>query len=696
MPSRNYWAEAMQGASTPAASESAPSQDYWGAANAPPPVAPRYSELRNPAPGDAVAGSLGRRIVEGGAGMGTVAAASFATDPEQRRRIIASRLFPNLPPNEAQARVFYGDDGRLAAVGQDGVPRYVDPAALSRGGVANVPGWVASGAGGVPAMTGGLVGGMAAGPASLVAGPLAAAGGAAVGDAVRQNIAGAMDPGDAWTGEGTPYNYGQTAREAALAGAGQAAGALVNRAMAPNALRLPERDVGRVARDPAVTATGRQASTDAAAQGVDLSTGQATGLPSLLTMEDAALRNPATMDRATAFYQQQGQQMQAAGRQMLDRISPVDDITQGSQAFREAAGDVPNVVRRQANAAARPAYQAAENAGNVVSPDLAALMDNPAVSDAMTRARQTYRIARQGAAPETPDFGLWDLTRRELGDMARQARMTGDNTRGAAYEDVLSRLAGRLDEAFPTYAQARATAAPGQRLAATLQETAAGTSGAAGVDDRARAILAPIFERSNPQYVRQARDAFMQAGRSEEWNAGIRSYLQDAIARASTSQAGLNPAMLRRQIWANVEDGVRANMQAAMTPDQFAGFNRFMQTVEQVARTFPQNSLTAQRLGGQEAMRAAGEDGGNRLLRGLGKTLSPDVANVVRDGLNRVADWRNARNVAGVIDNLFSPQGLQYLEQMARLNPASRRAIVATGQFLAQSAGAAQPNAPQE
>lgn len=671
---------------------------FYREATAPPPVAPRFTELRNPSPTNPVARSMGRPIEEGGAGIGTVAAASLSTDREQQRRIIAARLFPNLPPQEAQARVFYGDDGRLAAVGMDGQPRYVEPRSLTAGGVANVPGWVASGAGGVPAIAGGLLAGAAASPASVVAGPLAAAAGAAAGDAVRQNVAGMLDPGDAFTGEGAPYNWQQTGIEAGLAGAGQAAGAIVNRAMAPNALRIPERDVGTVARNPAVTQAGRAAADNAALQGVDLSAGQATGLPSLLTMEDAALRNPATMDRAAGFFERQGQQMQGAARNMLAGISPVDDITQASQGFREAAGEVPNVVRRQANAAARPSYEAAQNAGQVVSPDLAALMDNPAVEDAMRRARATYRIARQGDAPATPDFNLWDLTRRELDDMARTARREGNRTVASAYEDVVGRLRERLDEAYPTYPAARATAAPGQRLAATLEETATGTAGAAGVDDRARQVLAPIFERSNPQYVRQAREAFMQAGRGDEWNAGIRAYLQDAIARASTSQAGLNPAMLRRQVWANMEDGVRANMQAAMTPEQFAGFNRFMQTVERVAQTFPTNSLTAQRLGGQEAMRAAGEDGFNRLLRGVGTVFSDQVLSVVRRGLGGIADWRNARNVAAVIDNLFSPQGLQYLEQMARLSPASRGAIVATGQFLARGAGAtdADPNAPQE
>jgi hypothetical protein len=691
----SYWAQAVSEAQPPANDEPQ-SGGYWNEATQPPPRPGRYTELRNPSPTNPVARTMGLPIQEGGAGLGTVAATSFATDREQARRIAASRLFPNLPPTEAQARVFYGDDGRLAAVGEDGVPRYVEANTLGRGGVRNVPAWVASGAGGVPAMAGGIAGGAVGGSTTLVAGPAAAAAGAAAGDAARQGVASYLDPGDAFTGEGAGYNIGQTAREAGLAAAGQLAGALVNRAMAPNALRIPERDVGQVARNPGVTQAGRAAHENAAAQGVDLSTGQATGLPSLLTMEDAAMRNPATMDRATQFYTQQGAQMQGAAQRMLSGISPVDDITQASQGFREAAGEVPGVVRRQANAAARPAYQAAENAGQVVSPDLAAMMDNPAIQQAMQRARETYRIAYQRAAPDTPDFRLWDLTRRELGDLGREARQAGRRTIASSYEDVLSNLSGRLDDAYPTYARARATAAPGQRLAATLEDTATGAAGGAGVDDRARQILAPIFERANPQYVRQARDAFFQAGRGEEWNAGIRAYLQDAIARASTSQAGLNPAMLRRQIWANVEDGVRANMQAAMTPEQFAGFNRFMQTVEQVARTFPQNSLTVQRLGGQEAMRAAGEDGANRLLRGVGRTLSPDVANVVRDGLNRVADWRNQRNVSAVIDNLFSRDGLQYLEQMARLNPSSRGAIVATGQFLARGAGAGEAPQPPE
>jgi hypothetical protein len=77
---------------------------------------------------DPVGQSTGKPIQEDRApGIGVQAAGSMATDPEQKRRIIAQQLFPDLGPQAAQARVFYGPNGRMAAVGMDGQPYYVDP-----------------------------------------------------------------------------------------------------------------------------------------------------------------------------------------------------------------------------------------------------------------------------------------------------------------------------------------------------------------------------------------------------------------------------------------------------------------------------------------------------------------------------------------------------------------------------------------
>lgn len=640
-----------------------------------------------------VADAMGKDIREGGAGVGTIAAGSLATDKEQQRRIVASQMFPNMDAREALSRVAYAPDGRLYAVGEDGTPAYVDPQNLSlRNPSSFAPGnlarQAASLAGGSLPVAGGIAGGVASGATSLVAGPALAAGGAAAGDAARQFGARYMDPGDPFANGAKPgYDLLQTAMEAGLAGAGQMGGALFNRMIAPNTLRVSEQDARLLARNPNAVAAARQNADEAAGIGVNLTPGQASGTRSLLQYEDAAMQRPDLVDRASGFYQNQGKQLQAAGQNVLADISPQADKTMGSQAFREAAGEVPNVVRRQANATARPAYEAAERAGNALTPDLAAMMDNPAVQDAMTQARSTYRIARQSVAPEAPDFTLWDLTRRSLRDMAQKARMSGDRTQASALDDVLGRLSERLDDAFPSYPAARAAAAPGQRLAATLEETATGAAGATGVDDRARNILAPIFERSNPQYVAETRKAFAQAGRESEWNQGVRAYLQDVFDRASRSQEGLNASMLRRQVWGNVDN--REALRAAMTPQQFEGFDRFLRVVENVSRTYPQNSLTAMRGNAQAALSEAAQDTGTRALAVAERATSP-----IRfaDTLGSIFEWvkqgRIDRNASRIVDNLFSPDGVAYLEQMARMGPNTKQAATLTSYFLTRMGAA--------
>ena len=184
---------------------------------------------------DPVGQSTGKPIQEDRApGIGVQAAGSMAADPEQKRRIIAQQLFPDLGPQAAQARIFYGPNGRMAAVGMDGQPYYVDPdrpdfSALRTFSPANLVSNVGALAGPAPPTVGGIGAGAAAGPTSLIAGPLLAAGGAAVGDLVRQTIAGKLDPGVQTTPgaplQPVPYNLRQTGGEALGAGAGQLAGA---------------------------------------------------------------------------------------------------------------------------------------------------------------------------------------------------------------------------------------------------------------------------------------------------------------------------------------------------------------------------------------------------------------------------------------------------------------------------------------
>jgi Mannosyl-glycoprotein endo-beta-N-acetylglucosaminidase len=635
-----------------------------------------------------VAQSTNKPIAEGQQpGVVTQAEINLATDPDQRRRIAAAQLFPGMAPLAAQSRMFYGPDGRLAAVGTNGQPFYVDPVSprlsLDNPRLGNPLLYAASGAGGALPVVGGIAGGAMAGPGSLVLGPGLAAGGAATGDLARQALARHFDP----SATPPPIDYGEAIREGVLSGAGQLGGGVLSNAISPNLLRISPAEVNLLRAGPIMPDT-QAAYANARAQGVNLTPGQATGLASLRQYEDAATTMPGTVDRATGFYRSQGNQLQAAAQNMLSGISPIADKNAAAEAFQGGAEDAIRLTRQNANAKARPSYDAAQRAGQVMSPDLMQLEQQPAIEAAMEKAKVSYQNLYRRPAPDMPDFALWDLTKRQLDDAHTTAVRAGERTDAMAIDSLRGDLLTHLDAAYLTYGTARATAAPGQSLAARLEASGVGTVADKTGDERARAIMAPIFGDQagvNPRAVAEARDAFAQAGRSNEWYAGVRSYIQDAFDRSSRSQEGLNPSMLRNQVWGNVDN--KDAIQAALTPQQYQGFDNFMRTVEQTARTFPKNSLTATRINSGEALRGAAANQGNvRAVRMIMSAFSPiRLANTFGAAGDTMAANLQQRNLQQIVGRLFSPDGLQYLRAMSAYSPKSLRAIQATSQLIARA-----------
>ena len=118
---------------------------------------------------------------------------------------------------------------------------------------------------------------------------------------------------------------------------------------------------------------------------------------------------------------------------MLDPISSAADKTDAALQFQLATDDATRIVRQQANAQARPYYDAARAGGQALSPDLAQLMDNPAVQEAMTAARKDYSTsstARPRRIP--PDFDLWNMTKQQLDTAYKTAKDAGNNSTTAA------------------------------------------------------------------------------------------------------------------------------------------------------------------------------------------------------------------------------------------------------------------------
>jgi hypothetical protein len=698
-------------------------------------------------------------------GMADQAVINLSTDPAQKLRIAASRLFPD-DPNGAQ-RLGYDKDNRMYAVGPDDKPYYVDPISprvnlgpLSRAMGATMPGqffrlftetpsgsnepsrlgnplsWAASGAGGVLPMFGGILGGAAAAPTSMVAGPVMAAGGAAAGDAARQGLARYFDP----SSNPPPMDYGSMAKEAALSGAGQFLGAGAARMMNPNPLGLSAGEVNLLRQPNGITPQAREAYARAEAQGVPLSMGQATGLPSFLGFEDAARNNPLLVDRAKSFYGPQSQALDRAGQNMLEKISPVFDKTEGAQMFQAGAGDAIKYTRQEANRLARDAYNRAEA---VVMPPPVPGQTRPILGPTETPSvsGQPYVAGKNAPLPEdrfklydllgTPDgarayeagrtfaandgyrlptiqeiekgatipFEGWDHMKRRFQRFAEEERQRGDNTRASQFTDMADAIKQEVIKVNPPYGEALEIVAPGQAFARRLEESGLGKVSELTGDERARAIMNPVFAGNNPQAISKARDAFTAAGKTDEWNAGVRSYIQDALDKAGKSQDGLNPARLHGDLFGNAD--TRKAIKAGLSPEQYEGFENFVKTVGDAARTYPMNSLTAMR---QEANKNLAGAAGNsptvkaiRAARNLGTVTS--WPNVIGRLFGQVEQRAIQRDMSRIIDNLFTPDGMKYLEEMSKYSPGSVRMVNATGQIIGRSlpnplapeAGAANP-----
>ena len=609
-----------------------------------------------------------------------LARASLPTDTDQRIRVMAADLFPGMDIGMA-ARRFGLSNGRLFYVAQDNKPYWAEPQVT-----ANPQDLVASSAtlaGPAMSFIGGAAGGVGSGPMSI----LGAAGGAAAGDAARQFAAQAVVP------EGPPgttqpeYDPWQTASEAATAAGGQAVGLGVGRLLTHNPAGVGALDRSN-ARVVARSGAADAAQAEAQAQGVPLSFGQATNLRSAREAERALASDPVTADAMQAFYEKQRTSLRAAVLREADALAPGRTADEAAGNFREAAGQVGNTVRRQANATARPFYQAAEPQ----AVDISAL--SPDVQPIVAQAIKTVRgdaiegIPLRGAADDS--VLVLDATRKHLDDLIQEARQAGRGNRARLLQGARDELDAAL-KTNPDYAQALAAAQPGQAAAARIEASATARAGDSATDAPARQITAPMFDfkRISPAGIAQARTDFTQAGKLDEWNQGLRAYIESTLDTASRgTDGGASATRLRAEIWADPR--ARAAMKAAMDGPQFASFERLMQVVEHVARTLPENSATANKLMSSEMVERMSQGTGARAIQLAGRLFSPlrlaDTAGAAADRLSWGLTQKGKEALAAAMTD---PANLEGLRRLRMLSPTSQAAMDIASQLLLRSGLAA-------
>lgn len=504
--------------------------------------------------------------------------------------------------------------------------------------------------------------------------------GAATADTLRQALANALIGRPV-----TDIDGMNVAGQAALAGGGQGASALLGRALSRNPMKIAPYDRAQ-ALNPQTLADAQAAQAAARAQGTSLSFGQATGLPSALTAERQLARDPASMDTMGKFYDQKRGEFQAMVDRFTGGLSPVRSAEQGAGALREGASATIDKFVADRRAVAKPLYDSVMQT-SVDPVNLArALGDSPMIPEILDRIKNSKIYAPElGGAPDN-SLRLLDLAKRELDDMAKAAKAAGRNNEARLIEGQRDKFVSALDDAtldpntgVSAYKQAREAFAARSPEIDALRNGPVGTLADRETPKTAK-DLGTLFNFQNigPDAVADYRKAFEKAGQTDKWEAGLATYLRDQLAGANGS-----PKVFLNRVFGNeANQRERDVLRAAMSPAQWGGFTAMMETVERVARTLPEGSQTATDLAGGQALRNQFGAAGRLIGRFTSPQRAIDVGGAVGDRVtNRLADEGMLKLAKAVTD----PNNVEALKKLRMLPPGSQAAMSIVSQMIGGS-----------
>jgi hypothetical protein len=481
-----------------------------------------------------------------------------------------------------------------------------------------------------------------------------------------------------------------------LAAGGQALGVGVNRLLTTNPLGVDAFDRA-AALDPVRRQAAVDLANDARARGIDLSTGQATGLRSIMATERQLGKFPETTDQVYDFTgNQRNTQVPMAFRSELDNISPVAGREAQISAFRNGAENVVQGALDARNMAAARAYSTAlDRPDRFWVPALDDLMARPSMQDAIARATTlakeegkdiTVPVFDKGTMvgrDVVPDWRSWDYIKRGLDSIVQDNtdQFGRVNAYGRAVAGTRKALLGYLDAANPDYKTARALYGSASDAVSGVLDGGVGMLQGMSGPDR-QGVVSRIFSGGNllPEEVTRMRNQFAMTGHLDDWNAGLRGFLEgrldDAMKGLVTGgDVGNVPGKLYAGLWG--DPAQRKMMEAALgDPARVASMDRLMDIFRAASRVLPEGSPTATDTG-------AGTDAVGKGLRFLGKMFSMQTymnpGDKIIEGINVLRTPAARMQLA---DYLLSPRGMSEMAKFRMLAPNTQRALGAAGDLL--------------
>jgi hypothetical protein len=617
-------------------------------------------------------------------GLGGMFKYGFTSDIDEEIRNAAQSIYPNEPLEEAAKR-FSLVDGELVHRADDGkIYRAYET------GLSGALGWGAGMVGQALPITAGVTTGILTAPMSMtgvglpVSMALTGAAGAA-GEFGRQALGDVM-LGDASTNS---LDVGKIVTEGATNALGQGIGAGIGHLATRNAVR----DIDRLNR----TQTLR-AYEEAKKKGIDVTPGEATGLPSLRSQQQLLANDFRTADQMQDFYSTRNTQVMKAWDDFLGGISQAADGEDVAMSVRTAAKGVIDDAIAARQKAAAPLYDKAFKTTIPFTDKLKELSERPVIKKAMAKAfelmdnagkdpTQLFEMAENGSVilKRVPSVEEWQFVKFGLDDLIDGAKntQTGKLTsEGRIYTQIKRDLLDEIDSLVPEYGQAR-----------RLYE-----SGSENVNGALESAIKRMADIKDPDILRETRTLFEPGMRSPQmvrrlgksiaekdpqaWQAVKRLYLHDEATRAlKATEVGeiRNPAGKIWKTFAN--EKVLGNIEAALAPEELESFKSLMKVYRVIGGAQERNSWTAFM---------------QEMQRETARNARPAWAKVVKninpaELLRSVDAWATERNLTKHAETMVElitsgdPAVISKLKELRQLSPNSKRGVVLFGQLLAET-----------
>lgn len=620
------------------------------------------------------------RTPEAAARPSTALAAGVPTDIQSAIRVFAkARGIPEERYRIYRGDIFYqGDDGRLYAEVPGMLKAPMTSAAFIAPDIAEAIPSVATGIATAPMLLGGPGGAAASIGLTGAAGAASSAG--------RQALAGLLG--------GQEFSPGQVA----AAGLMEAGTQLIPYGMGKIAQRSLARDISRL--DPQQIAELQRL---AQQQGIQLTPGEITNLPSLKAQQKVLGNIPGAQDVLGDFYgKRYTEQIQPAVDKFLSSISSLDDPMtagfRGQQALRTRL----ETLQTQREQAARPIYeQAFQNSPPIdISPVAATLDQRMAIAkgEELTELRRirsmlnrdVTRLNAQGdevtetvlenraPALQRVKFAIDKMLRGE-------AVSSMDATIRREITGIQDQLVRSMEDAIPEYGLANREF---ERLSEPINRFMERRPGLSlinmsqdNLDQFANRVFGDTTPAS-PQSIRYTRQQIEQSGPNGPiiWNEVTRSYLENVWQKAmkptaTATEQKVDAGLSFRNILLGDEKRIKA-LQAAMNPQQFAALNDLAKVLEAAGRV--------KKLGSDTAFNSLVLEDMKETVPGLAVQAMTPVKNL-QNYFARRAFMKNADVLAEIVT---SPDGITRMRELRKLSPQQPKfwsglaqALASTGSF---------------